>query len=223
MAQDVLNCMQAGFRSFEVHVGTGIAADVARVRAIREAAGNEITVIVDVNGHWTVKEAIHAIRALQEFDVMVEQPVKGLEAMAEVRAAVEAPIVADESCHTVEDTVEIIRRKAADVLCVKPIKAGGLTKARRICNLADAFGLKVRIDGLPGETLVSNTASAHLTVTLRNTVADGVMQHWRLAEDVVESGGLIFEDAKVRVTDDPGLGLSERSGVAQVVETFTAD
>lgn len=209
MAGDVMRRYDEGFRAFEVKMSDP-KVDVERVRAIREALGPEATIVADANGHWTVKEAIQIIRRLEPHDVLVEEPCHGITALEEVRRAVSLPIVADETCHTVEDAAEIIRHRAADLVSIKLMKAGGLWKAHRIGMLAEGAGLGYRVDGVRGETRVSNTASAHFATALRHPVAPGLMQHARLAEDVVIEGGLTFADGRVTVPDAPGLGLAVR-------------
>ena len=218
MAQDVRARFEEGFRAFEVKM-TDPRIDVERVRAIRDAVGDEATLIADANGHWTVKDAIRIINRLAPYDVLVEEPCHGITALEEVRRAVEVPIIADETCHTVQDAAEIARRRAADIVSIKLMKAGGLWRAHQMALLISAAGLGCRIDGVRGETRVSNTASVHLATTLANPIASGLMQHARLAEDVVSSGGLQFAGGRVSVDGAPGLGL-EVKPYGDVVATF---
>ncbi len=85
-----------GFGTLKLKVGTDAASDVARVRAVREAVGPDVTVRLDANQGWTAREAIRAIRALEDAgtDVeLVEQPVAAwdLDGLAAVTAAVDTP------------------------------------------------------------------------------------------------------------------------------------
>ncbi len=209
MAEDALQRYNEGFRAFEIKM-TDSKLAVERIRAIREVVGPEATLIADANGHWTVKEAIQVIHRLEPYNVLVEEPCHGITAQEEVRRAVAVPIVADETCHTVEDAAEIARRRSADLVSIKLMKAGGLWRAHQIAMIAQGAGLGYRVDGVRGETKVSNTASAHLATALREAIAPGLMQHARLAEDVVTEGGLTFADGRVTVPEAPGLGLKVR-------------
>lgn len=210
MAADARSWYEDGFRAFEVKMGDP-GLDVARIRAIREAVGPQPTIIADANGHWSVKDAIRIAQQLAAYEVVIEEPCHGITALEEVRAAVPIPVVADESCHTIQDAAEIARRRAVDIVSIKLLKAGGLWRAHQMALLLDAAGLRYRIDGVRGETRVSNTAAAHLATSLPNPIASGLMQHARLAEDVVKSGGLQFADGHVSVDDGPGLGLETAS------------
>ena len=218
MAAEVQRFYQDGFRAFEIKMDNP-DLDVARIRTIREAVGEDVILIADANGNWNVKEAIGIIRQLERYNVLVEEPCTGITALEEVRRAVDVPIVADETCHTLTEAAEIIRRRAADLLSIKLMKAGGLLPARKMAAMAESAGLGYRVDGIRGETRVSNTASVHLAKALLHPIAPGLMQHRRLQEDVVTQGGLHFESGRVSVPEEPGLGLECPSFGTLVIRT----
>ncbi|MBI2874880.1 MAG: mandelate racemase/muconate lactonizing enzyme family protein [Firmicutes bacterium] len=212
LASEARGLLARGFRAFEVHIGTapgkGFHQDLERIATIRGAVGDQAAIDADAHRNWTVKEAILAVRELERYNVMIEQPVATLDEMAEVRRSVGATIIADEGCQTWEDGVEIIKREAADAFCIKPIKAGGLYKAKRLAILAESFGLLTRVDGVPGEGKLSNGASAHLVLTLKHPIVCGVMQHDRNQFDLVVEGGMEYWDGRVSLPDLPGLGVT---------------
>ena len=78
-----------GCRTAKVKVaerGQSLADDVARVRAVREAMGDDALVRIDANGGWSVDEAVTALRALAEFDLdYAEQPCMSVDELVEVR------------------------------------------------------------------------------------------------------------------------------------------
>src|SRR5581483_1800998 len=82
-----------------------IDKDVELVRRIRDAAGPDVEITVDANqGYDSPKTAINAIRAMEEYRLLfMEQPVEGLDAMAQVATSVKTPIMADESAWTPQD------------------------------------------------------------------------------------------------------------------------
>jgi len=212
-----------GFRGFEVHLGSvpgaGFEKDLARIAAIKEACP-EVAIDADVHRNWNVKEAILAIRALERYNIWIEQPCETPRQLAEVRANVTAGIIADENCQNVQDLVEIVNLKAADAICLKPIKAGGLYKCWQMATIAERFGLAVRVDGIPGESILSNTASAHVAMTLRQPIVCGVMQHGRLERDFVVGGGLQYRDGMVTLPDAPGLGCEVDEAMLERVADF---
>jgi L-alanine-DL-glutamate epimerase-like enolase superfamily enzyme len=210
MAVEARSHVGDGIRGFEMHVGTNVHDDIARVREVREAVGPDVSLICDANGHWTPKEAIRVLRELEDFGITVaEQPTLGLEGLATVRSQVSTEITADEDCPGIADVVNISRYRAADAVCIKVVKAGGLYPAKRMAIVAQALGLGVRIDGVGagGETRLSTTAAACLVANLPRVIGAGVMQHRHLKEDFVLGGGLTLEDG--HVLPPAGLGLVE--------------
>ena len=135
----------AGYGCLKVKVGTGpLAADEARVAAVRDAAGPGTLIRLDTNGAWGEAEAIAAIARLARYDLeLIEQPVAAddLAALTRVRRAVRVPIAADEAVRGLDDARRIVALGAADVLVIKPMVCGGLTAGRAILDLAAASGL----------------------------------------------------------------------------------
>jgi O-succinylbenzoate synthase len=88
--------------------------------------------------NWTVDEAVHAIRALSEFDLeYVEQPCRTVAELSEVRdrlaaAGIRVAVAADESVRKAADPLAVARAGAADLLVIKAQPLGGVTAASRI-------------------------------------------------------------------------------------------
>ena len=93
-------------------------------------------------------DAMVVARALGDLNIEhFEQPVAGedFSAMARLLKLGAVSIMADESVHTAQDAVRIVREKAADGLKIKISKVGGYIEARRIVDVAEAAGIKVII------------------------------------------------------------------------------
>lgn len=127
---------QAGYRTIKVKVagvGSSLAADVARVEAVRQAFTGRIR--VDANAAWTVEEAVDAIPVLRstagELEY-VEQPCPELSELAQVRRLTGVPVAADESIRRADDPLLAARAAAADVLVVKAAPLGGVRRALRV-------------------------------------------------------------------------------------------
>ena len=140
------NYVEQGVRAFKPKVGGNPDDDAVRLKAIREAVGDGISIRADANQGYTAKEAIRLCRLAEKYDVgleLLEQPVPAwdLEGMALVRKSVDTLIEADESAYSIHDVMNIIRQGAADVINIKVAKAGGLYNAKKIAALAEAAGL----------------------------------------------------------------------------------
>ena len=131
MARQCAEWVEQGVRGFKAKVGAIPEDDVERLAAIRAAVGPKIMLRADANQGYTPKEAIRLCRMCERLDLgleLLEQPVPkwDLAGMAQVRAAVDVLIEADEAAYTPHDVVQIIRAQAADVINIKIAKAGGL-------------------------------------------------------------------------------------------------
>ncbi len=204
-----------GFDVLKVKVGTDAATDVARVRAIRAAVGPAVRLRLDANQGWTPREAVRVISEIESegLDVeLVEQPVPqwDLDGLAWVSDRVRTPVLADESVFSVRDLVEVIRRRAADMVNVKLAKCGGLGAARTLLSLAQAHGMGT-IVGSMMEGPVGVAAAASLVAAYGTTAVSDLDAAWWLAAPPVR-GGMTYDGAFVQLADAPGLGVAGVTG-----------
>ena len=137
-ARDIV--LSSGCRTAKVKVaegGQGPEDDLARVKAVREALGPEGKVRIDANAAWSVDEATKALQRLAQFDLeYVEQPVRTIEEMIELRRRIPIPIAADEVVRTAADPLEVAERGAADIIVVKVQPLGGVARALEVAERA---------------------------------------------------------------------------------------
>jgi o-succinylbenzoate synthase len=199
-----------GFRVLKLKVGADPAQDVANVIAVRQAIGPGVAIRVDANQAWTAREAIAIIRALEETDAaveFVEQPVNAadLEGMARVTAAVETPVMADESVFGLRDLVAVIGHQAADLVNIKLAKCGGLTQARAMIALARAHGIGY-IVGSMMEGPIGVGAAAALVAAEGSTFTSDLDAAWWLSGSPV-MGGLVYDGPTVVLPTGRGQGI----------------
>lgn len=132
----------SGCRTAKVKVadpGVPLAADEARVEAVRDALGVWGQIRVDANAAWDVDQAVIALRALDRAAgglEYAEQPCATLTEMAELRRRVDVPLAADESVRTAEDPLRIAGLEAADLIVVKVQPLGGVRRALAVIEAA---------------------------------------------------------------------------------------
>jgi L-Ala-D/L-Glu epimerase len=208
MAAEALAFQQAGFPAVKVKLGTQPAADLARVRAIREAVGPELPLRLDANQGWDVPAALQVLRALAHQGIQYcEQPVPhwDLPGLAHVRAHSPVPIMADEALFTHRDAYQLARAGACDYFNIKLSKSGGIAHALKITAVGEAAGLASQI-GCMSETRLGLTAFAHLVLARQNirfADLDSALMH---AEDPVVGGLTYGPGGTVQVPEAPGLG-----------------
>jgi L-alanine-DL-glutamate epimerase-like enolase superfamily enzyme len=203
--------MAEGFTVLKLKVGLDAAGDVDRVRAVRDAVGPGPRIRLDANQGWTPREAVRVIRGIEDagLDVeLVEQPVPSwdLDGLAWVSDRVGVPILADEAVYGVRDLVEVIRRRAADMVNVKLAKCAGLATARVLLGLAEEHGLGTLVGSMM-ESPVGVTAAASLAAAHGTTAVSDLDAAWWLASSPVQ-GGLRYAGGTVLLPDAPGLGLT---------------
>lgn len=199
-----------GFTVLKMKVGTDPRTDVERVLGARAAVGPDVALRLDANQGWKAKDAVRVIRDLEDAGAgveVVEQPVRGedLDALAWVTERVSTPVMADESVYGLRDLVEVIRRRAADMVNVKLAKSGGIGPARTLLELARAHDMGT-IVGSMMETHVGVGAAASLVAALGTTAVPDLDAAWWSASSPVR-GGLRYEGASVVLPDAPGLGI----------------
>jgi L-alanine-DL-glutamate epimerase-like enolase superfamily enzyme len=203
--------VREGFGVLKVKVGTAASSDVARVREIRARVGPDVVLRLDANQGWTPRQAVHVIRGIEDagLDVeLVEQPVNrhDLDGLAWVSDRVGVPILADEAVFGVRDLVEVIRRRAADLVNVKLAKCGGLGPARTLLDLAAAHDMGTLVGSMM-ETHVGVGAAASLAAAYGTTAVSDLDAAWWLASCPFK-GGITYERDRVHLPASPGLGLT---------------
>ncbi|HXF76897.1 MAG TPA: enolase C-terminal domain-like protein [Methylomirabilota bacterium] len=155
-----------GVKTIKLKGGVEAKRDIELVKRVRQAVGPAVHICVDANqGYPTAKAAVKAIKAMEEYDLLyMEQPVQGIGPMAEVARRVDTPIMADESAWTAEDVIEIVEKKAADIVSLYTTKPGGMFKAKKVAAVAEAAGLGCNVNGSV-ETGVGNAANLHLAAS----------------------------------------------------------
>jgi len=186
----------------KIKVGTKHDLDI--IKAIRDVTNAVIR--VDANTGWTPKEAIKMINALAPYNIeFVEQPIVAhdLPGLKLIRDNVPIPIIADESCVTVEDIPRVA--ECVDGVNLKLMKCGGIRHALKMIHVARAHNLRVMI-GCMIESSLAITAAAHLTPLVDYADLDG---HLLISDDPYV--GVTVEKGKLVLPDSAGLGVKVRT------------
>jgi L-alanine-DL-glutamate epimerase-like enolase superfamily enzyme len=147
----VESAFEEGFGAVKIKVGGGpLDDDVRRVRAALDLAGKDRRVLVDANQALNTNEAIRRGRVYQEMGCFwFEEPLPPWQkdGYAELAAALDIRIATGENEYTKYSFLELMQRKAADVVQPDNRRAGGVTEWVEIASLAAAFGIEVASHG----------------------------------------------------------------------------
>ena len=194
-----------GFQALKIKCGIDAGADIERVRAIRAAVGDAMSISLDANQGYTADETLRLLAALRDCrPSFIEQPVdaRDTEAMRRVCAHSPIPVMADESVLSARDVL----LTPAPLINLKLMKTGGITGALKANAVAEARGIGVMI-GCMDESRISMAAAAHLALALNNVHYADLDGHLDLIGDIA-SGGLQIEDGAVSVSAQAGLGVT---------------
>jgi muconate cycloisomerase len=219
--REAAQAVQEGIRTFKIKVGVDPDRDVEMVARVRNAVGSKVALCVDANqGYATPADAIRTFWRMARCDLLYfEQPVEGIARLAEVARAVDAPVMADESAWNAHDVIEIIEKRAAQIVSIYTTKPGGLFRAMEVAAVARAAGIVCNVNGSV-ETGVGNRANIVLAsvapaVTLSCVVpvsTPAEAQSGQVAgiyyKDDLIAAPMRFADGAIEVSSEPGMGIA---------------
>ena len=217
LVEEAVGYKEQGFRGMKLKIGYDPKTDVRYVRAIREAIGDDLALMVDANHAYNALEAIKLARALEPFDITwFEEPVppEDIDGYLEVKRNTGIPIAGGECEYTRYGFRNLINRRAVDVLQPDLCATGGFTEMRNIVALASAANLPV-IPHVWG-TNVGLSAALQFYAALpnfpeRRFPAEPWFEYDRSANplrDGVSVETFTMADGYLPIPDRPGLGVT---------------
>jgi galactonate dehydratase len=183
---------------------------VGRVRAVRDAIGPGVDLMLDVSGELTPDAIIPLAKRFEEFDIyFFEEPVDAFdpEGIRRVAEATTMPIAAGERLYTRYGFRRLIELRAVGIVQPDPGNTGGLMETKKIAAMAEAFDMRIQPHLCAGPVLTA--ATLQLDATLTNLVIQELYpyrapEHFALVDRAPElevAGGMM------RIPDRPGFGV----------------
>lgn len=210
MAAKAAAHVQQGFNVIKTKVGTGMAEDIARMKAIREAVGPNVKIRVDANQAWTAKEAVNTIERLAEYDLeLCEQPVRAddIDGLIYVTNHTSVPIMSDESCFNAKDALRLVSSHAVDIVNIKLMKCGGIREAQKINAICEAGHIPVMLGCMAEETNIGITAAASLGAASRNITRADLDATFSLTRMPFKGGIEVRNTRELVLPEKPGFGF----------------
>ena len=199
-----------GFRALKVKVGEGVAPDVERVLAVREAVGGGIELRVDANQAFTRDQSLEFLEGVKSARITVlEQPLPAtdLEGMQRLTAISPIPILADESAMTAEDVMKLRWGRCCHGVNLKLMKCGGITPALEMAAVCESASFPIMV-GCMAECSVSILAALHFALAQKSLRWLDLDSQFNLERDVCPPP--LFENGQLIVPGGPGLGVAVR-------------
>lgn len=180
------------------------------VGAMRDAVGDDIDIMVDCHARPTPTMGVQFAKALEQFGLyFFEEPCwpESLEGLAAVQQAVTTPIATGERLVGVSAFKDLLAKGGARVLQPDITHCGGLTEARRIAALAEAYRVSLAPHNPQGP--VSTAASIELGfATPSYIICESVHSDVPWRNEVVSEGFTVEKQGRiVRPSAKPGLGI----------------
>jgi L-alanine-DL-glutamate epimerase-like enolase superfamily enzyme len=137
-AHEAAQARADGFETVKVKVGIG--DDAGRLAAVRAFAGPRMAIRIDANGAWSPAQARATLEMLEPVGIeLCEEPVAGVAAIRELWPDVQIPLALDESAAD----PDALARPAADAICLKIARCGGISGTIDAAHRARAAGYEV--------------------------------------------------------------------------------
>ncbi|MGA7672351.1 MAG: mandelate racemase/muconate lactonizing enzyme family protein [Nitrolancea sp.] len=206
LAEEMSSNVELGAHAVKMKVGgVSIAEDVERVRAVREAIGPEIKLLLDANCAYRHYEAIRFAKRVEKFDPFwFEEPVApdDYDGHRKLAQTTSIPIATGENEYTRYGFRDLIERDCAAILNPDAKVLGGVTEFMKVAALAQAHDLDIAPHG-------SQDIHVHLVAAIPNGLIlefypdavdpmFGKMYHHTLS---------LNDDGTVSPPDVPGIGV----------------
>jgi L-alanine-DL-glutamate epimerase-like enolase superfamily enzyme len=200
LAEHAREHLARGFRQMKYRMGgvPTLEQAVERTRVLRDAVGEGVDLLVDLNWSWDVDKVIRIGRELERFNLFwIEDPIPAddYDGLARINAALQTRICAGETYHEAKQFRSLLDRRGAGCVMID-LDAGGVTEWLKLAHLAEAYGV-------PVASHTCTEVSTHLVAAVGNAITTEYLP-WAqpLFRDVppVRDGKLILSEA-------PGLGL----------------
>lgn len=210
MAQDAKLFVEKGFHTIKIKVGLNPAEDIERIKAVRAAVGENITILIDANQGWSAKDSIKVIRAIEQQNLavdMVEQPVKAhdLVNLKFIRERVDSIIFADESCFSPADALTIAKLNACDGINIKLMKCGGIYNANAIYHITSSARMACMV-GCMLESPIGIAAMASFGVSKPDILYADLDPIALIKQNPIIEGAQLVGN-EIVLSDQPGLGI----------------
>jgi len=226
LAEEAAGYAADGFSAMKLKVGFGVDEDALTTRAVREAIGSKVALMVDANHAFDAVAAIRLGRMIEQYDIgWFEEPVppEDIAGYRAVKDAIAIPVAGGECEFTRFGFRDILASHAIDIIQPDTCAAGGLSECKKIADMAEAFG--VRYNPHVWGTGIAIAASLQLLAVLPSQTPTSLaplepMLEFDRTEHPIRQALLIqpIEHVRgvVRVPDAPGLGIEiDRKALAR--------
>ncbi len=206
-AEEAIRFKEMGWTAHKIHPHGNPMYDIEICRAVREAVGDDMKLMLDSMWAYQYEDAMRVGRAIEDLsyywyeDPLVEEDIYNY---VKLRQKLDIPIMSTEYAPgRYYGMTSWITQYATDILRGDVAVTGGITPMVRLCHLAEGFNMKCEIHH--GGNSLNNVANLHVTMAVPNCeffeffpcTGDNM---YGLVNDIDMTGGV------VNAPTEPGLG-----------------
>ena len=187
------------------------------IRAVREAIGYEIDLAIDCHGQFDLPSAITLCKAIEDLRLLwLEEPVpaENVDALAQVRASTSTVICTGENQYTRFQFIELLQKRAVDVIMPDLAKAGGIAEGKCIADIADAYYVPIAPHNVSSP--LGMMAACHVMAAVPNFLVlefHGREIPWW--QDLCEGDKPFIDHGWMALSERPGIGVELNDEVAK--------
>ncbi len=216
LCNEALEYVNEGFKSIKMKVGLNLKDDIANVKAVRNAIGPDIELMIDSNHAYSYDEALKLSKKLEDQGIKwFEEPLSPefYDQYSEFKSKSLIPVAAGECEYLRYGFQKLLDKNCVDFLQMDICSCGGLTEAKRISALSSTKGVKV-IPHTWGSGIAFYTAINFISnlepMPGRLYMEDAYIEYDRTENKIRENiikDNIIMRDGYISVNDKPGLGV----------------
>jgi L-alanine-DL-glutamate epimerase-like enolase superfamily enzyme len=200
LLEETTSYVKRGFKGVKMKLGKkDPRRDVERVKAVREAIGDDILLMADVNQGWLPHQAIAMGKRLRDFNLFwLEEPVSkdDYPGYARVATSIDIPIASGEREYSLQAFAELMNRNAVSVVQPDVLRLGGIRQCLNLIAIAEAHHLRVA-------SHFYKEIDVHFMASARNGI---FLEYFPWLDDLLVRP-LQIVDGMARAPETPGLGL----------------
>ena len=182
---------------------------VDKLRAVREAVGPEVDILVEVHRRLAPVHAVRVARLMEPYaPFWYEEPVsvRDLGGLVEAKRAITLPVVTGEEIYTKTEFREVLERRAADILNPDVCNCGGILELREIAAMAEPYHIAVSPHNY-NSTTVGLAATLHAAAGMPNFLITEYFVNFEETGASIARSPLRVEQSHIALPTAPGLGI----------------
>ncbi len=155
LVEEAKRMVGRGYDRIKVKVGVdggkNLNEDLRRIRAVREAVGPDVEIMLDANNAWTAASAVRFANMVRELDIaFLEEPVfaDDIPGLSRFKQGTDVPVATGEHEYTRYGIRDLILANAADVVQSDVTRCGGYTETLKIIPMIQAWNLSFAPHGM---------------------------------------------------------------------------